>query len=328
MTLYAATELHELYNTGTAVETTTSNRFDGTYGIRNAWYAGSTVSDYVSAVTPGSSGLGSFTTFWMAFYVYRGNTWQSGSVGLELYNSSGTPVFRIYHTSNDVAQAQYWNGSSWVNIGSSYTVSGNPLLRFDFKIVCGASGSFEWYINSSIYTSGSASMTSVTNIDEWRVRWAGGTGRWHVSECIWGDEATIGHRYCIAAPTGDGFYTAGSGSYTDVDESTTNDGDATTLTNNGDAETYTHSAMTLPSGTVKLVQVSARVRSAATGAQNVKARLRKSSTNYDQASNYAGIGAGYTAYRARWTTDPATGSAWTQANAQDTAQNFGLVAQT
>lgn len=327
MTLYAATELAELISSaGNAVEGTTASTFSSTYGIRTATRPGTGSTDYITAGT----GLGSFTTFWDRFTFYAASAITSGRTLRQYHNSSGTAVFRIQATSADTLQAQYWNGSAWTNIGTTFSTAITSTLRvFDIKIICGGSGSFEWYVGGSLYTSGSASMTSVTNIDEWRgYSTNAGTGEAYFSENIWGDESTIGHRYCIAPPTGDGTYTAGSGAFGDVDEAITNDADFSTLSANGDAETYTHGAMTLPSGTVKAVQVSARVKNAATGAQNVKARLRLSSTNYDQASNYAGIGAGFTAYRARWGVDPSTSATWTQAAAKATGNEFGLLAQT
>lgn len=173
-------------------------------------------------------------------------------------------------------------------------------------------------------------MTSVTNIDEIRTystNGVSGISCVNHSEWIWGDEPTIGHRLAWASPTGNGTDTAGSGAFGDVDEAVTTDTDLSTLAASGDAETYTHSAMTLPPGTVKAVVVESRVRNVAGGAQNVKARLRVGGTAYDQASNYGGISTSFSGYRARWGTNPAGGS-WTQTTASQTSNEFGLLAQT
>lgn len=329
MSLYAAAELDAINAVGTGIaEVTTSGRYDSSYGIRCYISMGTLATNYLTAGT----GLGSFTTFNLRFGLWTGTAGNitSGIDMVRLFNSSGTEVFRIRTTGTNTWQMQYWNGSSFTNIGATFSTAPTFLYLYDLKIVCGGSGSVELYSNGTgpAIATGSASMTSVTNIDEFRLCNPNTVSPFGFSEIIWGDESTIGQRYCPSPPTGNGFYTAGSGAFGDVDEAVTNDSDLSTLAANGDAETYTHSAMTLPSGTVKAVQVTARVKNGGSGPQNVKARLRKSSTDYDQGANYAGIGAAYTAYRARWATDPATGAAWTQANAAATAQEFGLVAQT
>lgn len=336
MSLFAASmELCGIEHSGNATEETTAGRYQNSYGIRAASYINSTT----STEWLGVSSLGSFTSFWHRGFFYP----VSDTFGLassrtlfEYANSSGTPVFRFQLTSTAVIQAQYWNGSSWVNIGSTYTLA-IALYKFDFKLVCGASGSFEFSITNNmaidppVVLSGSASMGSVTNID--RISSYSTTSSTpsssavRHSEWIWGDESTVGHRYAFAAPTGNGTDTAGSGAFGDVDEAVTNDVDLSTLAANGDAETYTHGTMTLPAGTVKAVVVESRVRNVAGGAQNVKARLRIGGTAYDQASNYSGISGSFTGYRARWATNPAGGS-WTQTTAGQTSNEFGLLAQT
>lgn len=323
MALYAAAELDGLIHSGSAVEITTAGRFSTTYGIRAAVQVGGLITDYISAGT----GLGSFATFWDRFRVWTTGSSTSGRTLKEYRNSSGTAVFRLQFTATDVLQAQYWNGSAWVNIGATYTVPQSLLYVADLKIVCGGSGSFEFYVGEVLQLSGSASMTSVTNIDEWRgySTNSNAVNAAVFSEMIWGDEPTVGHRFCLGPPTGNGTHTAGSGAFGDVDEAVTNDGDSSTLAAAADAETYTHGAMTLPSGTVKAVMVNMRVKNAATGAQNVKARLRIGSTDYDQGSSYAGIGVGYTGYRARWATNPAGGD-WTPTTAGQTSNEFGALA--
>ena len=328
MTLYAAAEMSAVDSvSGTPTETTGTGRFEGSFGIRSAFAIGIVATDRIAL-----ENLGAFTTFWHRFFYYSGtSTGRSGRTLAEYCNNAGTPVFRLQFTSTTDLQAQYWNGSAWTNIGSAVSIAVDGLVRpFDLKIVCGGSGSFELYRDgTTLVASGSASMTAVTDIDEIRHYSTNSNNPLSttVAEIIWGDGPTIGHRYAIAAPTGNGTDTAGSGAFGDVDEAVTDDGDFTTLTSNGDAETFTHGTMTLPSGTVKAVQVEMRVKSNAGGAQNVKARLRIGGTAYDQASNYSGIGVAYSGYRAHWATNPA-GGAWTQATASQTSNEFGALAQT
>ncbi len=336
MALYAAScELGSITHSGAGKEDSGAGNYQSSYGIRSSTYSASNIAtEWIGT----EQGLGAFTTFYHRGFIASGGTpYASGRTVLQYDNSGGTPVFRLQLTGTNTLQAQYWNGSAWTNIGSTYFLDSTPLNKYDLKIVCGASGSFEFYCTSNmsieppLVLSGSASMTSVTNIDRIKAFSTSTSGTLTLnarhSEWIWGDEPTIGHRYAFAAPTGNGTDTAGSGAFGDVDEAVTTDTDLSTLAANGDAETYTHSAMTLPAGTVKAVQVEARVRNVAGGAQNVKARLRVGGTAYDQASNYSGIGTPFSAYRARWATNPAGGS-WTPTTAGQTSNEFGLLAQT
>lgn len=332
MSLYAAS-CENLETSGTGTQDTNSSYYSNTYGIRAAaWVASSTSTEWIGT----AAGLGSFTTFWHRFFIKTIDTLVSGRVLMEYSNSSGTPVFRLVFTADYVLQPQYWNGSSWTNIGSTWTISLSTLYKCDLKIVCGSSGSFQFYQTSTVSSepssptlSGSASMSSVTNIDRIKSYSTAGNALYSMrtSEWIWGDETTIGARYAWSPATGNGTDTAGSGSYTDIDEAVTNDSDVSTLAANNDAETYTHGTMTLPTGDIKAVQIEARLRNGGSGAQNVKGRLRIGGTAYNQASNYSGIGVAYTTYTARWTTNPAGGS-WTSTTAGQTSNEFGMLAQT
>jgi len=331
MSLYGATcELSSIDHNGHATEDTTAGRYDPTYGIRAAVYANSGDSaDWIGVNELDGAPFNS--TFWHRGF-WRTTGVSSGRTLQEYCDDTDTPVFRLQQTSANVIQAQYWDGDSWENVGSTYGLASNTLFKYDLKIVCGAS--FILYVTTNMslepeeVLSGSASMTEVANISRIRGYMNGNSGQMtRHSEWLWGDEQTIGHRISRATPTGDGTHTDGSGGFGDVDEDVTNDGDASTLAANGDSETYTHDAMTLPTGDVKAVFLEARVRMVAGGAENVKGRIRIGGTDYDQASNFAGIGETYGPYRPRWATNPA-GGGWTQATASQVSNEFGLLAQT
>lgn len=312
---------------GTVTEEVNSNNYDTTYGIRvGIFNTSSTAYIFVGADQFG----GPFSTEFWHRWTMGGSSGASNGRTLFEYYSGATAVFRMQCTADRVGQMQYWDGSAWQNVGATFAIP-NGRARYDLKIVCGAS--FELYISTdmaqegTLLASGSATMTLVTAIDDIRAYSSNPAAPHRLAEWIWGDEPTVGHHYAWKPPSGNGTDTAGSGSYLDVDEGTTNDSDVSTLAANGDAETYIHATMTLPAGTVKAVQVESRVRKTATGAQNVKARLRIGATAYDQASNYAGIDSVFKAYVARWGSNPA-GGAWDTTTAGQVSNEFGLLAQT
>lgn len=310
----------------------TSNNIDTTYGIRATSYVSSSAATDWLGVENLDGGPFSGAEFWhRGFFrsvgVPTAKTWYE-------YRSGGIGVFRLQTTASNVAQFQYWDGDSWENVGDSFALSSNTNYKFDLRILPGTG--FEFYLGTnmsiepSLIMSGSASMPLVDDIDGIRnYNTSGNTNQSaRQQEWIWGDEPTVGHRYAWKAPNGNGTHTAGSGAFGDVDEAITTDTDVSTLAANGDAETYTHAAMGLPSvGTVKRVQLEARVRKVAGGAQNVKGRIRVGGVDYDQASNFAGIDAVYKPYVPQWATNPAGGD-WTLTTAGQTSNEFGLLAQT
>lgn len=330
-------ELSGIDHSGFGLESAPNAGFNNAYGIRGATKVNSTITTHWIGISSGLDGGPYAGTFWHRFFFGwpSGGNLDNGKILLEYSNNAGTPVFRLQATNGNAIQAQYWNGTAWTNAGATPGLSANSTWKCDLKIICGGSGSFEFYATNNmavepvLLLSGSAVMTLVTNLDAIKAYpTSGSTGNIAShSEWIWGDEPTTGHRIAWAAPTGDGTYVAGSGSYVDVDEAVTNDADLSTLAASGDAETYTHGAMTLPAGTVKAVFAEARVRNVATGAQNVKSRLRVGVVDYDATVNFAGIGTSFKPYAYRWATNPA-GGAWTPATAGQISNEFGLLAQT
>lgn len=329
MSLWGITELSD-FDTGVGLQITdtTAGRFSSSFGVRGAVRTGDGGS---SSYLPVGPGLGSFTAFGLRFMQFQANG-VTARTPLILRNSVGTPVIRLENTSTlNVWNVQYWNGASWTTAFTAGATNG--LLNTVDLYVTGlgtASGRIRLYIgNSQVGDSGTINLTSATNVDE--IRFASNASNaldeWRISEVIWGDEPTIGCRFCFAPPTGNGTYTAGSGAFGDVDENGLDDADLSTLASSGDAETYTHGAMTLPTGTIKAVMINSRVRNSGAAPANVKARIRIGGTDYDAASNYSGIGLGFTPYRYRLGTNPAGGS-WTATTAGQTSNEFGMVAAT
>lgn len=340
MALFARSlELCGITHSGFAVETTGGNGKDTTYGIRTATYVNSAVATDWLGVVGIDGGPFAGTFYHRGFFSnLNGTAISAGRTLLEYSDNGGTPVFRLQATASDVIQPQYWNAgtAAWVNTGVTFNVpnAGTPVWKYDLKIICGTS--FEFAITNNpaiepdVVSSGAvgAAVTNINTIKTYSSMNAATVVQAHHSEWIWGDEPTIGHRYAWKPPSGNGTYTAGSGAFGDVDESPTTDADVSTLAANGDAETYIHAAMGLPAvGTVKAVQIEARVRNTAGGAQNVKARIRVGGVDYDAGVNFASISASFLPYVYRWANNPA-GGAWTMTTAGQVSNEFGMLGQT
>ena len=304
-------------NAANVSEVTTGGTYDSTYSRCSIELRGG--SEWMESAV-----FAAQTTIWAHIEHYSGNTTgQSGLTVATLYNSSGTAVFRLQYTSTGVVQPQYWNGSAWTNIGTTISVSVSTRYIYDLKVVCGASGSFELYVGGTLQSSGSASMTSVNDIA--KVRCHSGTtsasNRHCFSQIIVATTSTVGWKYYLKPPTGNGANTAFTNDYTAVDETTLSDADYITSGVANDVETFTGAALSLGSFIVKAVVVSMRAKNDGVAPVNVQAALRRGSTNYF--SSNLSINSGFGPALGIFETDPSTGVAWTASDAGSSATEFG-----
>lgn len=329
--LAAGTELEQFARSSNAVlERTTSGSYDtGVVRCAIGIGGGGSTNDFLRL-----SLLSAVNEVWCHFenYINGGTVGQNGTIFFSFDNASNVPLFRLHHTANTTIQPQYWNGSSYVNVGTAWTQPNGSRGEHDIHVTGGASFSFEWYINGTLFSSGSAAVATVTNITQ--ATWNGSTnssetvsGVRHVSQCIVADESTVGWKYYLDPATGNGAETAWLGVFTDINELALND--ATMITANADAqrETYTKAARTIASGSVKAVVVSARAKRSASGPQNLRAVVRKGGTNYETA-NLPGLGVGFNGLLGIFENDPSTGSPWTLADAGSGSLEFGVRAAT
>jgi hypothetical protein len=323
---FAGGEVEAFVRSGTNVaEDTTAGTFDATYARCSIKVGANTSGDYMETTQ-----LGSLTTLWLHFEYYQ-PTSISALPLVTWYNSSGVTVFRLTSAAGGSGSAtfklQYWNGSAFVDVGTTFTLLASNRQIVDIKLICGASGSFEVYVGNSIQASGSGFNAAVTNVDKVRFHCnnsSGFSGRDpQISQVICSTGSTIGHKLYLKPPTGNGANTAFTGTFADVDETALLDSDFIESTAANDIETYTHAAISFGSGTIKAVVVSARALVAATGPQNLQAALRIGSTNYFSA-NLPNLGAGFGPVVAVFENDPSTGGAWGTANAGGVGTEFGL----
>jgi hypothetical protein len=302
---------------GTVAESTSGGTYDSTYSRCSIAITGSTG-------VLNSLALGSLATAWTHFEYNTAFISNAARTHIQWLNSSGTAVFRLqYSAGGGVLQAQYWNGSAWTNIGSTFSIT-TSRASIDVKIVCGGSGSMEVYLAGSLVTSGSASMTSVTNIDKVQLldNISGSTS--YYSQVIVATSSTVGWKFFTKPPTGNGANTAWTGTFADVDETVVSDADFITTAVANDVETYTGAALSLGSGTVKAVVVSMRAKNDGVSPVNIQGALRRSSTNYF--SGNLSINSGYGPMVAIWETDPSTSAAWVGSDAASATIEFGAKA--
>lgn len=302
------------------VETTAVGSFDPTYARASCRTGTSTSTEYLESPTYTSA-----TTSWTHWESWQNVAITSGFTYISWFNTAGTQVFRLQATASNVLQPQYWNGASFTNIGTTFTATPGTRTTFDMKIICGASGSFEFFAGSVLVSSGSASMTSVTDIARFRAHSINGSATVNhmVSQVVAADVSTVGWKYFLKPPTGNGANTAWTGDFTAVDELVLSDADFVESTVANDVETFTGAALTIGSGVVKAVTVSGRSLRTATGPQNLQFAIRRGGTNYFT-SNVAGLGLGFSPFVSIWATDPSTGVTWTNANAAAAATEFGV----
>jgi hypothetical protein len=311
------------------VELASAGSFDSTYSRGSLGFTGSAVNftDYWSAflIDPSTTAVTNVTTLW--FHAEHLSTNTTGGTNITLFqcvNSSGTPVFRCFRTSvGSTFQMQFWDGAAWQNAGSTFTITTGTRQRFDLKLICGASGSFEFYINEVLTANGSITDADTNNVKELRLCFGSSTqGAAAWSQIIVASVSTIGWKLHTKPPTGNGGVTTWTGAFGDVDEVVNSDGDFIESVNNDEVETYTHAALTL-TGTVKAVIAGARSKTGGAGPTNMQMVLRKSGTNYPS-GNVGNLNGTYQGNIAIWQLDPSTGVAWVPADAASTALESGV----
>jgi hypothetical protein len=118
----------------------------------------------------------------------------------------------------------------------------------------------------------------------------------------------------ISRPTGNGAYTAWTGDFQDVDEVSADD--ATTLISTPSVattrESYTHGGITPGGLSIQKVILHYRARKlSGSGDTDVRPFLRIGSTDYEGSTQE--LSSSWVNYERTWSTNPATGGAWTEA---------------
>lgn len=243
-------------------------------------------------------------------------------------------------SSSGAQKAQYYNGSTWVDIAtlstSLYSSSGSHRLDIYWKIADSA-GEFTVYVNGSSEASVSGIdtlLTSDTTINTVRLESPDAVYTLAVS-CVVVDSAdTRGLEWCTDIPTSDGTHTEWSGIEADVDNNLYAVGTVgTSCVASADGQRFTLNFPAISAAfsgyTVEWVGVGAQVQAQSEPSLYIKPQVRKSSTDYTPAA-----GGSYQARAATGTikvlplaADPSTGSAWADQSAVEACE-LGLQAST
>lgn len=311
MRFFAGNKLASFFRlTSGVVEDTTGATFDSAY-VANSIKVPDLNTYFQTAVFLDAA---STTLLWTHCEFYTGG-WPGGTFPwIEWVNSVGTVVAQLVHVgSNATAQFQYWNGSAFANYGSAFTITDSIRYQLDIKITCGAAGTVDIYLAGNILVASASSgmNAAVTNIAAVRFRGAAAPGNGYYSQIIGGDFDTRNFKLLAAAINGNGADTAGTGTYTDINETPLDESTAIVLPAVGNAKSFTHAAVTVPNGTaIDSAWVTGRGRVSGGVVTDGKLGFRSSGTDYVSAGKV--FNGAYEPRQHYTTADPATAAAWTQ----------------
>jgi hypothetical protein len=293
-----------LRSKSTVLENTTAGRFDSAYvpscinGVAND-DAGYFETPAFSAVAP--------PDFWLHFELYN-NTGAGNRV--TLFNGSTNAYRIVVSGSSTTGRLQYWNtvSAAWVDVGSTFGLSGATRYRLDLHIVPGTSMEL-WSDEVTSLASGSVGANPVTTIDKVRFHPGGAATAMQFSQMFAEDSDTRGKKYMQAALNALGSYTDGSGAVGDINETVVDDLTIAQLTATGNKRSYTHSGITVPSGFIIGAAVaSARARVGGGTVTNAKLGIDSGAT-YSGGSNL-GPNSQFGPINRILETDPDTGLEW------------------
>lgn len=254
------------------------------------------------------------TVWFHALHQQFASNYAAGTSSLVLYNSAGTAIIRLQMvTASTNWTLQYWNGSSWVDVGVAIAWTANYAV--DIKIRIHASqGEIEWFYNNlSVARVTGIDTSGFTNVASFALGGTGSNGYHQWTEMLAASFNTLGHRFRTRTATGNsGTNTAWDGDYTAIDEVPVNDADNISSATATQVETFTAANLSAtPAGSfIKGVAINARIRRDDTGPQNAKAALRIGSTNYLAPYNFEQPGLGFNGRHWVWSLNPATAAAW------------------
>lgn len=294
-------------------ENTTAGRFNSTFGSSCILIPASGL--YYEIGAPFDDGSSSITGTVYLRFDYMQSAWQGGSWLLWVMNGA-TNAYRMNCTTTATWQMQYWNTvtSAWVNWGPVFSGSLPAGVLATMVIKLTVNSGFEVRVGGTLIVSHSGVPTNgVTAVTAFR--WgscSNNNNNAYVSQIMAADY-DIGDAWILSKlPNGNGTYTDGSGSYTDVDELGVDDSDAIGLPAVGNKKSFTKASVTIPSGyAITGLQVNSRCRVAGGVVANAKLIAYNGGTKND--SGNKSPDATYNGRGHLFTVDPSTSSAFGQA---------------
>jgi hypothetical protein len=230
---------------------------------------------------------------------------------LVFVDDSDNPVFAINTDSFSYIAMFWWNGSSWVQIGSSCYVAykrGIGRGNFDFHITLGSSGAASFYSQGTLLTTDTANITG-TNISKIFLYGVPQDGYWQWiewSQLIIATQSTIGYKLSTIPITANGLTDQWNGTYTDVNEISYNDTNYISANTAGLTSNFSQPGSV--NGEIIAVAVTARASCGVDGPQHLQLELNVGGTEYT--SNSVDLGTDFRANGNVWNINPNTNVAW------------------
>jgi hypothetical protein len=242
----------------------------------------------------GGTGLGTglissqftpLSNIWFKYWFYFSSPIVSSlptTTQLEIRNSSALPLFRLNQQANTLNfQAQYWNGSTFVNTGGLFTLPAQSRVMLDLNVNF-ATGRFDLYLGGVLLTGGSGwagtagftgSFVAVCNLDN-------GVGGVYVTELILADEDTRGFNVVTVPALAVGALTAWTGTASDINEIVLNDTNSISSGTTGDLESFTIATPSISNIGIRAVAIGFRGSNSGGAPTRVEGLLRLGGTNF------------------------------------------------
>jgi hypothetical protein len=245
-------------------------------------------------------------------------------------NASGVNMAQIIITgTGTTADFQVWNGSTYTTVGTITLLTVSTKYRWDIHFKGGSSGQVEVYYGSpgsqTLVVNTTGSYTSAINI----VRIYFGpistaslaANNPVVAHSIVQTTSTLSSTSEVKPPTSNGSDVDGTGTWADVDETVFSDVDVITLASTGQHQSFKAAARTLTQAVVTGVTASCRAWFETGGPSQLKPYLTIGGTRFYGTTFTLSLTA--QAYQYTWLTNPSTGVAFTTAEANAAALEWG-----
>jgi len=292
--------------TPTIAEVTTAGRFDSAFVSSGINLPNST--DYIQTPTFSATG-----TIWLRADMYLASL--PNAVPFLTLRNGTTAAYRLTHTAGTGIGLTYWNGSSFVSVGTAYN-GWSTSTRYSITLKIVLNSSWELFFNGTSVASGSGITGAQTTITDVQI---GGSNTNVISQVMIADyDLRDSHLMAAALNGNSAANTGGTGSYTDINETVLDESTSETVATSGNKMGQTHAAITVPSGLyIAGMVIGARGRATGTITDG-KLGIRSGGTNFS--STGRGYTSGYEPRIYLTETDPATATTFTQSgfNAAET----------
>lgn len=269
-----------------------------------------------------------FTAFdegWFHCEVYQISTAAVVRPMVLLKNSSGVGRVRVVGGTAGELDFQYYNGSAWVSLGTWAFSTGRHQL--DIFVKAKTDGEFRAYWNKVAVAGGTGDFSAfgeITNCSLGHPRgFASDAARF--SQILIADFPTLFAKVKQSIFTGVGALTAWTGSLSNITENVPDVSTFIYTSTAGAKNTYTAAARSLTGYEVKgVITQFSGLRGGASAPNSARAIVRISGTDYNGPTQT--LAYGNQSYQNQFLTNPATGLAWTPAEAGAATLEFGVEA--